>query len=76
MIIALEVTAPDSPRSIDVQTIRDAIVEYLDCELDGMEIELYLEADNGGDHQVRCTVSCIQELDTTGTGFYVPEDEV
>ena len=79
MIVALEVLCPDSPRSIPLDDVREAIVEALSDQLDGLELELCLFNDSGREFYVRADCSCIQELEpesARAAGFTIDPTEV
>jgi len=79
MLIVFEVTAPDAPRSLSLDDIRDAIVDEVAAQIEGMDLELTMWTDNGRELSFSAECSCVQELDPAAArnaGFIVSPTEV
>ena len=79
MILAMEVTCPDSPRSIDLEDIRETILDALQCEIEGLEICFSICSDSGREFELTAEVSCLQILEPASAracGFYVDPETV
>ena len=79
MIIALEVTCPDSPRSVDLDELRAAIVDAAADLFDGVEIYVQIESGTGRWFELVADVGCVQELEpesARAAGFTIDPTEV
>lgn len=59
MILSIEVTAPDAPRSLSMDTIRATILEHVSTEWEGLTFEIECETDDGRVRSVECEFSCV-----------------